>query len=267
MASPTNESLLKAAFDGTWRPDYSPGPDEDPDVISLVDGMYECRSCRPPYGAPADGREHDVEGHPCFETVAVTVVDERTVRLVGRRGGVVVFGSTSLVAADGRSRTETWTAALVIDGAMGPVTVPLSATPGPEARQVLFTATSVRVGSPEAGAHLLSGSWKVVARDLLHHDEDTVYRIEDGSLTMTDRLGRSFTARLDGTVAPYRGDPRFDAVSLRVIDDRTIEESNLNGGVLIQVTRWRVDPDGVTMHVRFDDTHGHVMEQTGQRVS
>jgi hypothetical protein len=25
-------------------------------------------------------------------------------------------------------------------------------------------------------------------------------------------------------------------------------------------------PDGATLHVRFDDTHGHVMEQTGHKL-
>ena len=53
---------------------------------------------------------------------------------------------------------------------------------------------------------------------------------------------------------------------MRAIDERTIEESNLDGDAVVQVTRWQIDPDGRTMHVRFDDTHGHVMEQTGHRL-
>jgi hypothetical protein len=110
------------------------------------------------------------------------------------------------------------------------------------------------------------GAWKVVAMDLLNHDEDTVYRIDGDTLRMTDQLGRSFDAKLDGTEAPYHGDPRFTGVSLQVIDERTIEERNLRDGVIVQATRWRVEPDGRTMHVRFDDLHGHVMEQTGHKL-
>ena len=56
-------------------------------------------------------------------------------------------------------------------------------------------------------------------------------------------------------------------MSLEVIDERTIEERNLRDGMVVPVTRWRVGPDGRTMHVPFDDLHGHVMEQTGHKVT
>jgi len=268
MTSDSLLSALKVAFDGTWRPNYGPPPaDEPPDIVSLVDGRYECRSCRPPYEAPADGKPHAVAGHPRFDDLQVDIVDDRTVHLIGRRGPGVTFESTTTVTADGQTRTETWTAAERMDGVMVPTAAPMVAKPGEPRRQVLFTASAVRVGPTPAGAHLVSGTWKVVEMDLVNHDEDTEYRVEDRSLTMTDRLGRSFTAPLDGTVALYRGDPRFDGVSLRVIDDRTIEETNLSGDTVIQVTRWWVDLDGRTMHVRFDDLHGHVMEQSGHKLA
>jgi hypothetical protein len=266
MARATLSLALKTAFDGTWRPDYEPGPDGEPDVLSLAGGTYECHSCHPVYRVPADGEQHPVAGHPRFETIAVTVIDDWTVRLVGHRGGAVVYESTMIVAADGQSRTETWTAAMQVDGIVLPMTTPISGAPEGRGRPVLFAMSAVRIGSVQGGAHLLSGTWKMVAMDLVEHDEDTTYRIAGDSLAMSDRLGRSFTASLDGTVAPYRGDSRFTGVSLLVIDERTIEESNFSGDTVLQVTRWRVDPDGRTMHVQFDDTRGHVMEQTGHKL-
>lgn len=266
MTSTSRSSILQEAFGGTWRPDYEPGPGEAPDVVSLRGALYECQSCHPPYRVPADGKDHAVKGHPRFETMSITVVDDRMVRQIGRRRGVVVFEATSIVAADGQGRIETWTAAMPVNGVVVPIMVPMTAAPDGRGRPVQFRTDAVRLGSPEEGAHRLSGIWKVVARDLLNHDEDTTYRIAAGALTMTDRLERSFTASLDGTPAPYHGDPRFTGVSIRVIDERTIEESNLKDDIVVQVTRWRVDPDGTTMHVRFDDTRGHVMEQTGRRI-
>jgi ribosomal protein S18 acetylase RimI-like enzyme len=83
---------------------------------------------------------------------------------------------------------------------------------------------------------------------------------------MSDRMGRSYTVRIDGASAPYHGDPRFTEVPVRRIDERTLEETNLRGGKVVQVARWRVHPNGRTMHVRFDDTRGHVMEQTGRKL-
>jgi hypothetical protein len=257
---------MNSVFDGTWRPNYAPGPDELPDVLSLADGIYECHSCQPPYRLAADGREHSIDGHPRFETLSVTVVDDRTVRTIGRRGGAITFESMMVVDPSGNAMTETRTAAMRVGEVVVPIMAPLVGGADSERRPVLFQFSSARIGSPTSGAHLLTGSWRVVELDLLNHDEDTIYGIADDSLTMSDRLGRSYTARLDGSIAPYLGDPRFDRVSLRRIDERTIEESNLKGDAVIQVTRWRVDPDGITMHVRFDDTNGHVMEQTGHRL-
>jgi hypothetical protein len=267
MPRVTSSPATGSVFDGVWRPDYPPpGPDAAPDVISFDGRFFECRSCNPPYRAPADGRDHAVQGNPRFATIAITVVDDWTVRQVGRRGGAVVFESTMVVAADGSTMTETRTAVQRAGDVLVPIAskIPGDSREGP--RFVRFGMGSVRVGPAEVGAHLVSGRWRVVEQDLVDHDEDTSYQVVDASLRMSDRMGRSFQAPLDGTIAPYQGDPRFTAVTVRMVDDRTIEESNLSGGDVVQVTHWQVDPDGRTMHVRFDDTHGHVMEQTGHKL-
>ena len=258
---------MASVFDGTWRPSYGPvDPEGAPEVLELVGGIYECRSCQPMFSVPADGRQHAVDGNPRFDTVSVTVIDDRSVRLVGRRGGHVVIDATTVVAVDGQSMVETYAAVMKVGEDVVPMTSPLVSAGAGAARPVLFGATARRMGPVTAGAHLLTGSWKVVDIDLINHDEDTTYHVADGVLTMVDMLGRSFAARLDGTIAPYHGDPRFTGVSVRWVDDRTIEESDLAGDAVIQVTRWSVDPDGTTMHVRFDDGRGHVMEQTGHKV-
>jgi hypothetical protein len=42
--------------------------------------------------------------------------------------------------------------------------------------------------------------------------------------------------------------------------------STLGIGKVVKIDRWSVDPDGRTMHVRFDNTKGFVQEQTGHKV-
>ena len=83
---------------------------------------------------------------------------------------------------------------------------------------------------------------------------------------MIDRMGRSFTARLDGTPAPYKGSDEINGVSLKLIDERTIEESDLSDGKVVKISRWVLSPDGQTLHARFDDTHGRIQEQDGHKV-
>ncbi len=116
------------------------------------------------------------------------------------------------------------------------------------------------------GPGAVSGSWQVIEADLVNHDEDTTYLIVDGKLHMSDRLGRSFVTALDGSEAPYRGDPKYTSVSVRLINPNTLEETDKNGDHVVLVTRWTVGPDGRTMHASFDDTHGHVMEQSGHKL-
>jgi hypothetical protein len=79
-------------------------------------------------------------------------------------------------------------------------------------------------------------------------------------------MGGSYVAKLDGTRAPYSGNPQYDSVSVTRVNARTLEESDLKDGKVVQKRRWSMGADNNTTHARFDDTHGHIQEQTGHRV-
>jgi hypothetical protein len=133
-------------------------------------------------------------------------------------------------------------------------------------RPLDFTTQLSRVPGGVQGSDKISGTWQLIETDLTNHDEDTTYKVTGDTLTMSDRMGRSFTAKLDGTDAPYKGTPEFTSVSLKLIDSHTLEETDKKDGQAVLVMRWTIDPDGRTMHARFDDTHGHIMQQTGHKV-
>ena len=54
-----------------------------------------------------DGRDYPVTGDPTRDTVAFTKLDDRTVDVVNKKGGTIVSRMRIVVAADGRSRTNT----------------------------------------------------------------------------------------------------------------------------------------------------------------
>jgi len=54
-----------------------------------------------------DGRDYPVTGDPSRDTVVLTRVDPNTVDIVNKKAGVVVNRMRIVVAADGRSRTNT----------------------------------------------------------------------------------------------------------------------------------------------------------------
>jgi len=242
--------FARSPFDGTWRPDpQRPDPGRPSDVIQLKQGEYECQSCKPPYRVKADGIAHPVTDNPRFDSLSVEVVDDYRIIRIAKLDGSTVVESRAEVSSDGQTLTERQILSIA----------------GP--RPVDLTSHLSRVAPGPAASHRISGSWHLLETDLTNHDEDTVYLVSDGFLTMSDRMGRSFRAKLDGTDAPYHGDSQFTSVSVKQIDDQTIEETDRNAGRAVNIARWTIDPDGKTMHVRFDDTHGHVQHQDGHKIN
>ena len=239
----------QSVFNGTWRPDPQTfSPTRKPDVVQLVNGVYDCQTCTPPYKIKADGQDHAISGNPYYDTLSVSTIDDRTVSRNAKKGGKTVMETKSVVSADGKTKTDVQT---MYD--MAP-------------RPIEFTSHSSRVSPGSQGSHLISGGWRMTDGDVSNHAEDTIFTISGDTLSMSDRMGRSFSAKLDGTEAPYNGSDEFTSVSLKMIDSHTIEESDKKGGKVVKITRWSVGPDGKTMHVRFDDTQGHVQEQNGSKV-
>jgi hypothetical protein len=245
----STQGLAQSVFDGTWRPDpevYS--PTRKPDVIELTKGYYDCQTCTPPYKIKADGLDQPVAGNPYYDTLSVVSIDDRKVKKTAKKGGKTVAESEITVSVDGKVETERETLYF-----MAP-------------KPVEMTIHSSRISAGPPGAHLVSGAWRATDGDVSNNVEDTVFKIVGNTLEMSDRMGRSFTAKLDGTEAPYNGSDEFSAVTLKKIDDHTIEESDKKDGKVVKISRWSIAPDGKTIHVRFDDTHGQVQEQDGRKV-
>jgi hypothetical protein len=240
--------LAQNAFNGTWRPEPQKPTHEKPQMAVLSLGEYDCQSCTPPYKVTVDGHDQPVAGNPYYDTIAITVVDDRNIVRTAKKAGKVVMYTKEAVAPDGLSKTEVQT---LLD--MAPVPIEL-------------TAKSSRVSAGPPGTHAVSGTWQMTEMDVSNHAEDTTFKVSGGALSMTDRMGRSFTAKFDGTLTAYKGSDEFDRVSLKLIDERTIEESDWKNGKVLKISRWALAPDGLTMHARFDDTHGHIQEQDGHKV-
>ena len=214
----------------------------------LVNGQYECPTCVPPYTAKADGHDQPLHGNPYFDTISIAIVDDHAIAKNGKKDGKIVADTKVTVSADGATKTEVQT----IIG-MAPVPVEL-------------TSRFSRISTGKPGSHLVSGGWQMAEMDVSNHVEDTSFKVSGGALAMVDRMGRSFTAKFDGAPAPYKGSDEFNGVSLKLIDERTIEESDLSNGKVVKISRWTLSPDGQTIHARFDDLHGHIQEQDGHKV-
>src|SRR6266568_772023 len=90
----------QSPFDGTWKIDMSKVDfPKKPDVFVLQNGMYECKSCTPPYKVKADGSDQAVTGHPYFDTIAIKVVNDHEIQETDKKGGKVVGTGTTTISA------------------------------------------------------------------------------------------------------------------------------------------------------------------------
>lgn len=232
-------AAAQSAFDGTWKMDMNKVDfPKKPDVFLLQNGMYACKSCTPPYEIKADGTDQSVSGHPYFDSVAIKVVSDHEIEETDKKDGKVVGTSTSTVSSDGKTVMFTFSDSSNTNG--GP-----PVTGKGEAR---------REEKGPAGSNAISGSWRTTKLEGLS-DNATVwtYQTSGDEITMTNPTGQSYTAKLDGTDAPMKGDPGVTSVSVKLMGKDTLEETDKREGKVIGVFKMKVASDGKTAKASFDD--------------
>lgn len=235
-------AMAQNAFDGTWKIDLNKAQlSKKPDVFLLQDGMYHCKTCVPPIDVKADGQDQKITGHPYYDSVAIKVVDDRTIEETDKKSGKTVVTSKTTVSADGKTANFEFSDS--------------SAT---NAAPVTGKGESTRVAKGPMGSHAISGSWRTTKLENFSENGITItYKVEGDSLTMNTQTGQSYTAKLDGTEAPYKGDPGTSSVSVKRLGKNTIEETDKRDGKVITVLHMTVAPSGKTMTVAVNDKlHG-----------
>jgi hypothetical protein len=105
-----------------------------------------------------------------------------------------------------------------------------------------------------AGAHALSGSWRPAKMESMSENALLfTYKIEGGALTYSSPTGQTYTAKLDGTEAPYTGDPGTTSVAVKMLDKNTLEETDKRDGKVTSVQRMTLSADGKSLTIAVDD--------------
>src|SRR5580704_14464219 len=103
-------AMAQNVIDGTWKFDLSTAQlPKKPDVFLLQGGVYQCKTCVPPVDVKADGQDQKVTGNPYYDTVSITVVDDRTIEETDKKGPKTVVTSKSTVSPDGNTLTVVFT--------------------------------------------------------------------------------------------------------------------------------------------------------------
>jgi hypothetical protein len=232
-------ALAQSVFDGTWKVDMSKVDfSAKPDVYLLEKGMYSCKSCSPTYEIKADGMDQAVKGHPYVDTIAIKVMNDHEIMETDKKGGKVVGTSTTTVGADGKTASFTFSDSSDTNG-------------GPP---VTGKGAVVRVEAGPAGSHAISGSWRMTKMESLSDNAIVwTYKVTGNQISMSAPTGQSYTAKLDGTEAPMKGDPGVSGVMVKMIGKDTLEETDKRGDKVVTVFRLTVAADGKTAKASSED--------------
>jgi hypothetical protein len=229
-------AVAASPFDGTWKTDPKTIASSQPDVnMILKDGIFACILCANPRALPADGQVHAISGVPYIDHGSVTIIDDRTVKFVEWRDGKQVLDLTTSCDSSGSTLTQT-----------GYFTIGSN-------QPVHYSWSGKRVGGMIPGAHAVSGTWQTQSisgsADALTMTLSTV----GDSLTMKSPASGSYTAKFDGTEAPFTGDPGITSVSVKRLGNTSYEETDKRNGTIIEVDTITVSPDGKSLQVLSDD--------------
>jgi hypothetical protein len=231
-------AMAQNPVDGTWKIDLGKvHMSTKPDVLVLQKGMYTCKTCTPPIAVKADGEDHGVTGHPYYDSVAVKVVDDRTIEETDKKSGKIVATSTIAVSADGKTAAVDFTDSSDTDTA-----------------PVRGKATLTRVAPGPSGSHAVSGSWRnTKMQSMSDNGLMMTFKVDGDHLNMSNQTGQSYSAKMDGTEAPYKGDPGITSVTVVKAGASGFTETDKRNGKPISVAEVTVAPDGKTMNVVFHD--------------
>ena len=230
--------MAQSAFDGTWKVNLNTAKfSEKADEYLLKDGIYQCKTCAPPIEVKADGQDHKVTGYPYFDTYSVKEVDDRTIETTDKKNGKTVGTSKLWVSPDGNT--------LMFE---------FSDSSATNADPVTGKGQSSRVAKGPAGSHAISGSWHTSKMDTVSvNGLAFTVKVSGETLEMTSPTGQGYKAKLDGTDAPYLGDPGTTSVSVKKKGPNSIEETDKRDGKVISVSVMTVSADGKTMKILNED--------------
>ncbi len=222
LAAPT-VALAQSAINGTWKLDVGDLPlSTRTNVWILQGGRYQCKSCTPPIDVKADGSDQATPGQS-YDTISVRILNDHTMREIEKKNGQIDSDEKFTVSPDGNTCTDEFAS---------------------------WKATMIRVARGPAGSHLLSGSWRDVKMESVSDAGLLIsFTLEGDTLTMSRPTGMGYKAKLDGTIAPFEGDPEKHGVSVRRVDANTFEETDELNGKPVSVVRMTVAADGKTMTI------------------
>ena len=109
------------------------------------------------------------------------------------------------------------------------------------------------VSVPAIAQNAFDGTWKFNLNDAQFPKKPDVYLLQDGMYHCKTCVP-PIDVKADGQDQPVKGQPYIDSVSIKVVDDRTIEEVDTKNGKKVTTSKTVVSQDGKTANFEFTDS-------------
>jgi hypothetical protein len=234
---PTLVFAAESPFDGTWTVDLNATQSSasKPMVIVLQNGSYQITSPVRDLNIKADGTDQPVPGARDYDTLAVKVVDDRTVETIGKKNGRVAESEKNIVSLDGKTITAEYTG------------YPIASK-----QPITKKTTYMRVGAGPSGSHAISGSWRIKKWEASQNAVTFTYKSTPNGLMYSDSIGSSFDVKFDGKEYPIKGSrPGF--ISVIKLSDRSMVQTIRRDGKVVRVYSMTVSADGKTASFKTEN--------------
>lgn len=242
-------ALAKDPFEGTWKGRLDSYKSTGaPDVFELKDGMFNCKSCAPPYSIKCDGTLQKTSVNAYRDQASFKITGPSSAEWSVQKAGKPMSSMSLSVSADGKTLTEK-----AMNYASSPPTS--------------FTSTEKRIAAGAPGSHPIAGSWQDAGvSDVSANALVSVMTATPNGIKI-EFNGTTVDAKFDGKEYPTIGDPGHTMVTMKRINDHEMEETDRNDGKVSSITHWKASSDGKTLtFVNEDKLHGTTTTLVEDRV-
>jgi hypothetical protein len=223
-------------FDGIWKinVNQATASQNEDAVVVLQNGTFQCISCNPKINIKADGTDQAVSPETKdYDMMAIKAVDEKSTETTSKKGGRLVSKTKNIISADGKTST-----------------IEITNYPEPGKQPFTYRLTYMRVAEGPPGSHAISGTWRM--QNLNAALTMTIKSTPDG-LVNSGPAGQSFEAKFDGKDYPLKGASPGMTVSLKRVNERTIDSTVKQNGKIVQVSHMTVSADGKTITIASEN--------------
>ena len=114
------------------------------------------------------------------------------------------------------------------------------------------TAAALLAASAAHAASPFDGTWRTDMSSIAFSKKPIVHTLEDGVATCASCIP-AYSVKADGAFHPVAGHPEMDSAMFKVVDARTIEETDRKGGRDISFSRVVASADGQDATVTWKD--------------